>query len=67
MIMDKFNCKYCGKEVVLENDIDLGIRRDDEEIDNACSECYQSISLPIQQIKEQMQSELYEIQGNYLG
>lgn len=65
MIMDKFNCQYCGKEVIFENDIDVGIRRDD--VDCACSECYKKISLPTSEYEEWFKSEWYEMQGSYYG
>lgn len=65
-IMDKFNCQYCNKEVVLETDNDyVDVNRYD--IDCACRECYNNISLPMMDYKSAIESEWYEIQGNYLG
>ena len=65
-IMDKYNCQYCGKEVVLETDNDyVDVNRYD--VDCACSDCYNSITLVKMDYDSTIEAEWNEIQGNYLG
>lgn len=65
MIIDKFNCKFCGKEVVFENNVDVDIKGEDFEF--ACPNCYNDKILPIKNDIEQIKRECYEIQGSYYG
>lgn len=61
MIMDKYNCKICNKEVVLENDIDVGFdRRDLEEM---CINCYNK-GIEAREYKEQMEYEYWKSGGS---
>lgn len=65
-IMDKFNCQYCNKEVVLESDNDL-VEVDKYDFDCACKNCFNKISYPRMEHDLMLKSEWYEIQGNYLN
>ncbi|MBS6504198.1 hypothetical protein [Clostridium tertium] len=65
-IMDKFNCQYCGKEVIFKTDNDyVDINKYD--VDCACSDCYNGISVPIMEYESTIENEWYEMQGSYLG
>lgn len=57
MIMDKFNCKVCKKEVVLENDIDVGIDRYD--LLEMCPNCFNK-GIEEREHREQMEYEWWQ-------
>ncbi len=65
MIMDKFNCKHCGKLVVFENEEDVGIDRYD--VNCSCPECFNKYELPIIEYEDELRYEWESMQGNYLG
>ncbi len=65
VIMDIFNCKHCGKEVVLENEIDVGVDRYD--FNHSCTECFNKYELLKIQYEDEFKCEWENIQGNYLG
>ena len=65
MIMDRYNCKHCGKEVVFENEVNVGITRSD--FRDSCPECFNKYEVPIIEYEDELRYEWESMQGNYLG
>ena len=62
-ILDKFNCQYCGKEVVLEVEDNDEFNIDRYEVDCACKDCYNNISLIKMEHDFIIEREWWEIQS----